>query len=203
MKHAQALRTILGLLAPMALLAGCLTPATLQQQQQFLLNPQFEVPAASAVANVAVGVRPVVAARPYALSMLRTDADGALVPYTGATWAEPPADSLTRALRDALAHSGRFADVGDAAEMARPDYILTGALRRFDEDRASGAPQALIEARFELREARGPKHIWAETLTARAPITEEKPAAHAAAMEAALADLVTRAATAVTSVPLP
>ena len=135
--------------------------------------------------------------------MLQTDADGALVAMPNATWAEEPGVAVTRAIRDAIAQTGRFADVGDAAEMARPEYTLTGELRKFHEDRAATPPVAVVEVRLELRESLGAKQLWAQTLTASVPLTGARPADFANAVSAAVAELSMRAADGIVGVALP
>lgn len=183
-------------------LGGCLSAGQVAQKRQFLLAPQITATAATPSAHT-LGVRPLFAARPYTLNMLYIDDEQALLPYVDVFWAEEPDATVTRALRDAIAQSGRFADVGDAAEMARPQYVLTGEVRKYHEERMATPPQAVVEVRLELREARGAHLVWAQTVSATAPLAGERAQDFANAMTAAVATLATKAATAIAEVPLP
>lgn len=190
------------LLPALAILPGCLGAGEVALKRQFLVAPEIGALTAAPTPHT-LGVRPLSAARPYALNMLYTAEDGALLPYDGVFWAEPPAESFTRALRDAIAKAGRFADVGDAAEMSRPRYLVNGELRAFHEDRSVSPPVARIEARLEMREARADGQVWSGTLTATATLAGEGPSALAKAINIAAGDLATQAAAAIASVPLP
>lgn len=183
-------------------LGGCLSAGEVAQKRQFLIAPQIAAAAATPTAHT-LGVRPLFAARPYTLNMLYVDDAQALLPYADVFWAEEPDATVTRALRDAIGQSGRFADVGDAAEMARPEYVLTGEVRKYHEERAASPPQAVVEARLELREARGAKLVWAETVSASTPLEGARAQDYANAMTATVAALASKAAAAIAAVPLP
>lgn len=183
-------------------LSGCLSAGDVVLNRQFLVVPEITAAPAQATPNT-LGVRPLTAARPYTLTMLYADADGALLPYSDVFWAELPAETVTRALRDALAATGRFADVGDAAEMSRPRFLLTGELRSFHEDRSGTPHVARIEVRLELREARADGQVWSGTTTASAALDGEGASAYAKAITKALEDLAMNAANAIAQVPLP
>ncbi len=118
-------------------------------------------------------------------------------------WAEPPPNTVTRALGDAVVATGRFKDVGNAADMARPDLLLTGELRMFHENNAMTPPCAEIEVRLELRPAREQGALWAETLRETAPMESDTPEAVAAAMNMALSRLIVRAAESMATVTPP
>ena len=200
--HSRHLLMLGALLGSTVLLSSCLSGSKLNQTQQFLVEPTAQIEKVAATPHT-LGVRPLVGARVYTLSMLFTDADGALVPYADAAWAEAPANAVTRALRDAVQQTGRFADAGDAAEMARPEYALTGELRKFHEDRSVTPPRAVVEVRLELRQALGAKLLWADTLNATVPLSGNKPSDLAAAMTKAVAELSTHAAAGIAATPLP
>jgi ABC-type uncharacterized transport system auxiliary subunit len=184
--------------------AGCLTPGAVQLQPQYLLAPAPKVPTAPP-STVTLGVRAFAAARPcQSLQMAWHRPEEARIAYHAeGQWAEMPAATVTRAITDALAETARFADVGNAAELIRPDWLLTGELRRFYEMRAGDARMAEIELRLELRTARDKALLWAETLRAETPMNAATPQALAEAMQAALASIAERAATAIASVPVP
>jgi len=183
-------------------LAGCLTPGEVALKRQFLLAPKLEIAPATPTPHT-LGVRPLVSARPYTLNMLYAGEDGALLPRADVFWAEEPSATVSRALRDGLAQSGRFADVGDAADLSRPEYTLTGELRKFHEDRGRAAPVAVVEVRLELRQPRAAQQVWSATLQASAPLAGASAADLARAMEKATADVVAQVSAAINGVALP
>ncbi len=186
----------------LAFTAGCLATRDIERTRLYALHPEIHVTAVEAV-DVTLGVRPLFAARPYALPMTFLNGERQLGHRVRDEWAEPPANTVTRALTDALVAANRFKDVGNAADMARPDLLLTGELRMFHENRAQTPATAELEVRIELRPSRDPGGLWAETLYETEPIQGDDAAAFAAAMNKALARLVQQAAEAIAAVELP
>jgi len=190
-------------LLPLVLLcSACLTPREVQPVRLFTLDPQITVPPAART-ELTLGVRPLSVARPYEREMVFQGADQVLEYRRGQNWAEKPGTVLTRAISDALIASGRFSDVGNAADMARPDLMLTGELRKFHENRSVSPPVAELELRLELRGARDVRNFWDGTLRAEVPMEETGAAAFAAAMEAAVADVARQAAEAISGAVKP
>jgi len=150
-----------------------------------------------------LGVRPFMTAKPYTQPITYLGEDQELVFRDRLEWAEPPADVITRAVRDALAGMGRFQDVGDAADMARPDLILTGEVRRFLENRTVTPPMAEVAVHIEVREARGVRLVWSGLLRASGPVHEATPGALAAAMSDAVARIAEDAARILAGVAIP
>jgi ABC-type uncharacterized transport system auxiliary subunit len=170
------------------LLMGCLTPATVTPTQRFMLAPE-PVVAEAEPSSLTLGMRPIIPARPYRIPMAYQEEDQRLSFRRNHDWAEEPFLMVTRAILDAVRDTGRFADSGDAADMPRPDLVMTGELRRFHEDRTVAPHLAVIEVRLELRHARNPMALWAETLRETEPLSEDSAAAFAAAMSRALSRL--------------
>jgi len=186
-------------LAPALLLAGCLTAGPITATHYYAIDPQLSVAQAQPL-DKTLGVRPFTVARPYGLAMAFLDTGHRIGYREHLEWAEKPEDMLTRAVTDAIIATGRFSDVGNAAEMARPDFMLTGHLRKFHENRTVAPAQAAIEIRLELREARGAKALWAATLTSEVPLEDDRAATLAAAMSEAAAQIAQHAATAIAQV---
>jgi len=176
--------------------AGCLTPRTYEPTVRYRLDPAPEV-AAVEPGNATLGVRPLQPGRSYTAKICFLEPGHELGRYERAEWAELPRDVITQALTDALVATGRFRDVGLASDLARPDYILTGYLRRFEEDRTRDPWEAVCEVRLEMRKAMAPGEVWAATLTKRRPLAERTLPALASAMNEAIAELVEEAATAI------
>lgn len=182
-------------LAPICL-AGCLTTPTVEPLRYYTLTP--ELPSVSGVpADATLGIRPIVGARPYRVEMAYTASENQIAYFRRGEWAESPAVMLNRTLTDAIEATGIFRDVGDAANMARPDYILTGELRRFEADYTADTPQATVEASFAIRKAAGQEALWNGVLRASAPLSHTV-AAGKSANDDVLAD-VTRAMSAAVS----
>jgi len=142
-----------------------------------------------------LGLRPLSSARPYHTSMMFLDTTGRLTSYETAEWAELPEAVLTRALTDALDATGRFEDVGNAADMARPDIILTGDIRSFHEDRGVSPAEAVVELHVAARIAQTKALVWSGLATARVPLTSGGAEGLRAAMEAAVTQAATEIAT--------
>lgn len=175
-------------------LAGCLGPRTLLETRQYVFSPApADLPALADSGNT-LGIRPLGAALPYDLRMAILAGDGSLGYLSHDKWAERPEEVLTRALADALRATGRFSDVGDAAEMVRPSLILTGELRALRVNRTVFPAAAEVVVRLELRAARGPEAVWTGTLVETEPLEEDSGVGFARAANRAAGRLVTRAA---------
>ena len=112
-------------------------------------------------------------------------------------WGEVRAGEIT------AASEREIADVGNAADMVRPDLLLTGELRAYHENRSLQPPQAELEVRLELRQATEPGSIWAETLRETEPMKADTPAALAESMTILVGRLATHAASSIAAAPLP
>jgi len=172
--------------------AGCVSH-TYAPPDVYLLAPEIDVSPAQPT-NRTLGIRALQAARPYKQAIVFRAPGHILGQYDSVLWAELPSDALTRALADAIRATGRFRDVGNAADMNVPDLILTGELRKLDEVRTTDPWTAECEVRLELREARGPGAVWADTLTAAQPLDKNDLSALAAAMSRAVATVLNQAA---------
>ena len=102
---------------------------------------------------------------------------------------------IKQALTDALDATGRFEDVGNAADMARPDIILTGDIRSFHEDRGVSPAEAVVELHVAARIAQTKALVWSGLATARVPLTSGGAEGLRAAMEAAVTQAATEIAT--------
>ena len=137
-----------------------------------------------------VAIRTLDRARPYTQQIVYRDGLE-LGHYTTSEWAEAPDSILTRALNDALVASGRFADVGVAPDVIKPDYILTGQVRQFDLVRDTEPWTAVCEIRAELRGAVDRTVLWAGTQRASVPLEAKEVAALPAAMGQAVSTVIT------------
>lgn len=180
-------------LACVLLCAGCLTPKRIIPTQYYTIDPVIDVGDAEPT-TLTLGVRPFAVARPYDTGMAYLDSRHRLSYRIKEEWAELPRDVVTRAVLDAISATGRFADVGKAAEMSLPDCMLTGEIRKFHEDRSVRPTVVEVEARFELRRTRAKDALWADTLHVKMPLADDSGEALAAAMSAAVAVLARQAA---------
>lgn len=172
---------------------GCLTAGEYVPIERYALYSTTEEVRANP-SGKAVGVRSLDYVSFYREKMVYRD-DGFAVAYEDYhQWAELPRDAATRMLIDALAATGAFREVGYAFDMPRPDYVVTGQVRRFEQVRTTEPWTALCEARIELRERETGVIVWGETLTVDAPHESPDAPGFAAAMNAALTKLTQNAA---------
>lgn len=195
--------TLLGLLlVATATLAGCLTAATIAPTRYFTISPRITVDAVNN-SGKSLGIRPLTGAKPYKLAIAYTAADNRLAYFHDAEWADLPAIMVNRALTDGLIKSGGFAEVDDAANIARPGLILTGELRRFEADYNRETPAAVVEIICIVRDTQTDTSLWqgyvtAETALASAGGDENRHSeaaleAVAEAMSTSVAQVVTEA----------
>jgi ABC-type uncharacterized transport system auxiliary subunit len=184
-------------------LAGCLSAPEITPTRRYTVFPELRVSAVDKAQGLTLGIRPLTVARPYAALMAFTDVNHVLAYRDREEWAEAPGAIMTRALTDALIATKGFEDVGNAAEMARPDLMLTGELRKFHEKRGDGPSAAELEVRLELRQARGKTLIWSETLHAEIVMDNGSASALADAMVKAVTQISEDVADALTSLSAP
>lgn len=155
----------------------------------YSVEPEIEVAQFETV-DASFAIRPLEAARPYRLPIQYRTPGNALHRYYDVEWAEMPRDTVTRAIMDGVIASGRFADVGHAANMRTADYILTGFLRRYEEARdGAGGRAAVCEVYVETRTGFERDLVWSGSASASVPIEGEGFAALAAAMSEAVAQV--------------
>lgn len=195
---------ILTLALALAVLPGCLSPRTVVVDSRYALQPKIDVAPVPA-GEETLGIRPLQVAQPYGVQMAYLDAEFRFGYRHNAEWTEAPGDVVTRALTDALAASHRFADVGNAADMRIPSLILTGEIRKYHEDRTQSPPAAVCEIRLELRNARLPGLVWADTVSAAVPLGggSDAPADVAAAMNTAVEQVVGAAVKGIAAATVP
>lgn len=187
------------------LLAGCLSAGPIVPTRYFTITPDVSIEAGTP-GNKTIGIRPLVGARPYKLEIAYTREPNRLAYFARAEWADLPATMVTRALADAITSTNAFVDVGDAANMTRPDYILTGELRRFEADFTAEEPEAVVELIAAVRNSNAGEQVWQGHITIAVPLavpdaagenpnSDESLAAVAQSLSEAVAQLVTRIST--------
>ncbi|MBI5093351.1 MAG: membrane integrity-associated transporter subunit PqiC, partial [Candidatus Hydrogenedentes bacterium] len=174
--------------------AGCAT-TRYTPTVRYRLDSAIDVPVSSPIEG-SLGIRTLTAARPYKQTIVFQDADFVVRMSDHEEWADLPAVMVTRMLMDALGATKHFKDVGDAVNLAIPDYILTGELRRFDLVRAGAAWSAVCEVRLELRKGMKRELVWSDTLRSEEPLAKNEVSALPAAMSRAVDKVITRSATA-------
>jgi len=171
--------------------ASCATPRY-TPVTRYAIEPAVKVSEAGTL-PATLGVRLLEAARPYKQKVVHRESGFVVGSYDSIEWAELPADVITRALIDAIAATHRFKDVGNASNLANPDLILTGTLRKFDEVHTTDPWTAECEVRLELRDVQQPEALWAATLTATEPLDRNETSALPGAMSRAVAKIVKQA----------
>ena len=152
-----------------ATLGGCLTSTTISPARYYTIQPSVVIePLASS--EKSLGIRPLLGAKPYKLAIAYTNADNRLAYFQNAEWADLPATMLNRALTDGLIRLGAFSQVDDAANMNRPNLILTGELRRFEADYNRETPAAVVEMICTVRDVESDTSVWQGYVTAETPL---------------------------------
>lgn len=182
--------------------AGCVGPLAYQPVVRYRISPCVEVETFE-TAGLTLGIRLLDAASPYKQAIMYRESDYVLKSYENDQWADAPRDAVTSALTDAIIATGRFKDVGNAADLRMPDLMLTGQLRKFDEVHTEDPWTAECEIRLELREGFGTAGVWAATLSAREPLKTNDVSALPAAMSGAVAAVVREAANRIAATELP
>lgn len=118
------------LLSLLLVTAGCLSPREITPVHRYTLQPAVTVDTVSPCTKT-LGVRPLEIAASYDTTLAHVDTGLQLAYWPDEEWAENPATALTRLLQDAIGATQAFQDAGNAADMARPDYLLTGTIRKF------------------------------------------------------------------------
>lgn len=172
--------------------AGCMTAPKYAPTLRYSLHFDAEI-AKTESCGKTLGVRPLDYARPYKQKIVYRDPGNVVGEYTNEEWAELPRDFVTRALMDALTDSGRFADVGNASDITAPDYVLTGCIRKFDENRTAAQWTADCEIRLELRQQPDGNAVWSATLSASEMMASNDPTALADAMGKAVSKIIVEA----------
>lgn len=180
---------------PLAL-AGCLSTPSVVPTRYYTLHIEAPLEAGLSTGK-SLGIRPLTSARPYKLEIAYKAESHRLAYFSRAEWADTPATAVNRALTDAIRSLEVFSDVGDAADMVRPDYILTGELRRFEADYTTESPHAVVELSLAIRDSMGQGAFWEGLLSAHTPLPPGLPDgspsnvdAIAAAMSAAVSTLI-------------
>ena len=173
--------------------AGCVGLNKAAPPLRYAIEPKPEI---TAVENCgkSLAVRPIEPARPYKQNVVYRNGSELGI-YTQVEWAELPSDAATRSLTDALIASHRFTDVAKAIDLAAPDLILTGQLRKFDLVRDAEPWMAVCEIRLELREGVARSLVWAKTLSGVEPLATAGNEALPAAMNTVLTRVIEEAVT--------
>ena len=187
------LRIVWAIALPAALLSGCLTPNSVEPTRYYTVDAAPQSPGEAAT-ELSLGMRALVAARPYKLEIAYRAEANRLAYFPRSEWAELPGTLVSRSLMDAIAASKIFSDAGDAATMARPDFIFTGELRRFEADYTGDTPKFVVTISGSIRATGEGKNLWMDEVEARVPLENASPYG---ASDASLADIARAASEAV------
>jgi len=146
--------------AVVGLLAGCGGPRGPQTKYYKLETPQPPAPAGPAV-PVSLRIEPFRTA-----SLLRQDrivyrpSPVEVGYYEYHRWAEPPNDTLTKALADQLTKRRIFQSVEIADGGEKADYVLSGSVDRLQEVDYRGAVRVQVSISAELEDPVRQQKIW-------------------------------------------
>ncbi|HNZ48998.1 MAG TPA: ABC-type transport auxiliary lipoprotein family protein [Candidatus Hydrogenedentes bacterium] len=184
------------------ILQGCLSTPVVQKTLYYSLTPHLEMEKKPPL-EYTLGIRPLPNAKSYGLPIAYLDNSFQIGYRSREEWVEQPALVVTRAIQDAIASTGRFADSGNAADMVRPDLIMTGELRAFHENRTEEKPKVEITVHFQVRPSTVKGLLWSGTLTESEYLESGSALDVARAMNRVLERLARNVADAVCSIELP
>jgi len=173
--------------------AGCALLGQPLPVRTYYVAPSPEPPTFETTGST-LGIRPLVIERPFGTAMITREADSRLDVSSLAGWAEPPVITTTRAITDALRATGAFEDVGNAADLARPEFILTGELLAFYRDATTAPMSATVSIQLELRRAQSVDALWLGTVEQSIPLADDSEPALAEGLETALEQAANEAA---------
>ena len=111
-------------------------------------------------------------------------------------WAVPPAQAVEDDLRQWLADSGLFSAVVSPGSELNADYVVEGSLNTFVADIRSGVARvAFAVVLLDQRRGSASKVLLQRTETAEERLANNEPPAIAAALKAALAEMLRRTET--------
>lgn len=140
-----------------------------------------------------VGVRGFSARSRYDVRVVRRDGEDAFTYLEYDRWAEPPADSVGDAVREALSASRAFSFVGRAADGPDVDRWLDGYVLQFEMLRpAKGPMKAKCALRLTLTDRAG-KALASGVFEGSRDLAGDSSAGLGPAMSGALGDVVNRA----------
>jgi ABC-type uncharacterized transport system auxiliary subunit len=97
-------------------------------------------------------------------------------------WAEPPTDTVTKALADQLAGRRLFQSVGISDGAERAAYVLRGSIDRLQEVDYKGAVRAQVTISLELEDPVRGEKIWASVASSECVVAKSDVQAVVAAM---------------------
>lgn len=189
------LRTYCAALMMAGLMSGCLTPKSIEPTRFYTVTPEPFAAGAPASSHT-LGLRPLIAARPYKLEVAYRAETNRLAYFPRSEWAELPGTLVSRALADAITQSNLFSDAGDAATMARPELIFTGELRRFEADFTTTPPHFVATISASIRNAADGGAVWRGEAESRIPLAITGPEG---ATDGALTEIARAASEAITA----
>lgn len=113
-------------------------------------------------------------------------------------WAEPPSDSVTKALADQLVKRRIFQSVEISDNWGKEDYVLRGSVDRLQEVDYTGKVKAQVSISAELVDPIQQRTIWSSSASSESLVTQSSVQAVVAAMSQASQQSIQRLTTDVT-----
>jgi ABC-type uncharacterized transport system auxiliary subunit len=110
-------------------------------------------------------------------------------------WAEPPTDTVTKALADQLTsrHVFQSVEISDGAE--KPDYVLRGSIEQLQEVDYKGAVKVQVSISAELEDPVRREKIWSSTASSECLVNKSDVQAVVSAMGQASQQSIARLVT--------
>jgi len=196
MRNNTRTASLVALALALVTVTGCIGQRKYTPTQWFCLKMPEQVRPADAPAPLAIDVKPFSTSERYRDRMVYRESPYRIGFREYHRWVEPPADLATQAVYEMLLRTEACQEVTLNAATNGSGMTLFGRLIAFDEvlgAQAKAPGHAECTLRMELLSRRSGKVVWADTLTARAPISSNTPDAFAVAMSKAVAQIVEKA----------
>ena len=181
---------------------SCLSTPVVEKTWYYTLSPQVKIEECEVI-DYTLGIRSVPTSKAYGLQMAYLDNNFEIAYRERERWVEHPSVVVSRAVQDAIVSTGRFADAGNAADLARPDLIMTGELRAFHENRSDEVSTAELGVHFQSRRAFMPGLLWSDTIMKSAVLSSSNALEFSETMNLLLEELSKEVAEAVIHLEFP
>jgi ABC-type uncharacterized transport system auxiliary subunit len=187
--------------AVVAATLACAVPTTHLYRLQLPSASGVEPPACEPRTRGSLLVRDMQVAGAYDdARMVYSESEYRLERYEYHEWVAPPGELVSDALRDGYAASGRFARV-ERAHDGSVDAALHGRVLAIEEvDRGKTRWFAHLRLELELQDARTRERLWSHEYDVTQPMKERSPNGLAAAISAALREVIDASAPALAAV---
>jgi ABC-type uncharacterized transport system auxiliary subunit len=110
-------------------------------------------------------------------------------------WIAPPRKMAKEMLLDQFSSSGIFKQVISLPSASKPDYILHGKIKAFEEWDEDGSWYGLVTLSFELLKSETKEIVWKNTFSEKTPASKKEPVEVVKAISISMQQVVQKAIT--------